>query len=132
MANEILPSPEESRSESAGLLARFFGIIFSPTETFQKLVERPLWLGMLILICTIAALTIGGFLMTEAGQAAWLDAAMEASSGLNTIDLLIIWWVIVVSIGLGVLYKRKTKSIALFFLAIYGLIALIVALVRGS
>ena len=238
MDNEILESRDKGQASSVGLLSRFFGIIFSPTETFKKVVEKPEWLGMLLLICTVAALTIGGFLMTEAGQGAWLDAALEASSGesaeaqsealenllpylgyigmaqgfigsalmnlilagilylvfsvmggdatfrqlfavvlhagvigtlhnlfmwplnylrgsmespttfaallpmleddtrlyqfLKTIDLLFIWWIIVLSIGLGVLYKRKTKPIGISLFLIYGLIALIVALVRGS
>jgi hypothetical protein len=48
------------------------------------------------------------------------------------IDLFIIWWVVVLSIGLAVLYKRKTGPIALGLFVVYGIIALAVAaLVRG-
>jgi hypothetical protein len=238
MQNETPPSPDAIQVESDGLLSRFFGIIFSPAETFQKVVNKPVWLGMLLLVSVIAGLLIGGFLMTEVGQEAWLDAALEAvppesedaqmealenilpyisyigvAQGLfgvalvtlilagvlylvfsvmggtatfrqlfavvvhsnvtgaihnlfmwplnyfrdsmespttltallpmleegsflyyflNVIDLFIIWWIIVLSIGLCILYKKKTKSIALSLFVVYGLIALIVALVRGS
>ena len=69
-------TPDAVQVESDGLLSRFFGIIFSPSETFQKVVKKPVWLGMLLLISVIAAVCIGGFLMTEPGQEAWLDATL--------------------------------------------------------
>ncbi len=49
---------------------------------------------------------------------------------LNTIDVFIIWWVFVLAIGLAVLYKRRTQSVAITLFSIYGVIALIVATVR--
>ena len=43
------------------------------------------------------------------------------------IDLFVIWWVIVLSIGLAVLYRRKTQSIAIALFSVYAVIALAVA-----
>lgn len=40
------------------------------------------------------------------------------------IDLFAIWWVIVLAMGLAVLYRRKTQSIAIAFFSIYAVIAL--------
>ncbi len=51
---------------------------------------------------------------------------------LGTIDLFIVWQVIVLAIGLGVLYRKRTQPIAITFFVLYGLIALIVATVRSS
>jgi hypothetical protein len=43
------------------------------------------------------------------------------------IDLFAIWWVIVLSMGLAVLYRRKTQPIAIALFSIYAVIALGVA-----
>lgn len=59
----------------ANLLARFIGVITSPRETFEDVVARPHWLGMLALVCVAMAVVVGGFMFTTVGQEAWLDAA---------------------------------------------------------
>jgi hypothetical protein len=46
---------------------------------------------------------------------------------LGMIDLFTVWWVVILAIGLAVLYRRKTRPIALSFFAIYGVIAVAVA-----
>lgn len=51
---------------------------------------------------------------------------------LGAIDLFLVWWVVSLSIGVGVLYKKKTGPIATAFLAVYLVIALILAVVRSS
>jgi len=76
-------SDDETQTETKGLLSRFFGIIFSPADTFHVIVKNPVWLGMLLLVGVVAGLCIGGFLITEVGQEAWLDAALEAASPEN-------------------------------------------------
>lgn len=43
------------------------------------------------------------------------------------VDLFAIWWVVVLSMGLAVLYRRKTQSIAIALFSIYAVIALAVA-----
>lgn len=42
----------------------------------------------------------------------------------GAIDVFTIWWVITLSIGLGVLYKRKTSSVAMGLFAVYAVIAI--------
>ncbi|MGH9314505.1 MAG: YIP1 family protein [Vicinamibacterales bacterium] len=46
---------------------------------------------------------------------------------LGTIDLFLIWWVIVLGIGLAVLYRRRTQPIVVTLLAVYAVIAVIIA-----
>ena len=46
---------------------------------------------------------------------------------LGMIDVFIIWWVIVVAIGLGVLYRRRTQPIAFSLFGIYAVIILALA-----
>jgi hypothetical protein len=50
----------------------------------------------------------------------------------GAIDLFIIWYVIVLAIGLAVLYKRRTQPIAISLLAVYAVIALGIAAVMSS
>jgi hypothetical protein len=51
---------------------------------------------------------------------------------LGAIDLFFIWWMVNVSIGLAVLYKRRTGGIATTLLGIYAVIALGVAFWRSG
>jgi hypothetical protein len=45
----------------------------------------------------------------------------------GAIDIFIIWWVIVLSIGLAVLYRRRTQPIAIALFSVYAVIALAIA-----
>lgn len=221
-----------------GLLSRFIGVITSPKATFQSVVANPRWFGMLALTCVTVGVLVGGYLLTKAGQDAWLDAAtnspfsgqvsdqqyagmqriapyvgyfailqmfvfvpiiyvvcagllylifnvltggnstfkqvfavvahtgpiavlaqlftvpMNAVQGslssktnlgvfvpaaegsfvgrlLGTIDIFLVWQLVVLAIGLGVLYRRKTQPIATTLFVIYGVIALMIAAVMS-
>lgn len=46
---------------------------------------------------------------------------------LGMTDLFIIWWLVVLAIGIAVLYRRRTQPIAITLLGIYAVIALAVA-----
>ena len=60
------------------LVARFFGVLTSPRDTFASVVANPRWFGMLA-VCVVAAMVlVGGFLFTQVGQDAWLDTVTTA------------------------------------------------------
>jgi uncharacterized membrane protein len=42
---------------------------------------------------------------------------------LAMVDFFLIWWVVVLAIGLGVLYRRRTQPIAVGLFVVYGIIA---------
>jgi hypothetical protein len=50
---------------------------------------------------------------------------------LGAIDLFLVWWLIVLAIGLAVLYRRRTQPIAITLLSVYGLIAIAIAFFRS-
>jgi hypothetical protein len=50
---------------------------------------------------------------------------------LGTVDVFVVWWVVVLAIGLGVLYRRRTQPIAISLLGVYAVIALIIAVVKS-
>jgi hypothetical protein len=62
----------------------------------------------------------------------FLDENSFLSRLLGTIDLFQIWWLVVLAIGLGVLYKRRTGPIATSLLTVYAVIILAIAAVRSA
>lgn len=62
----------------------------------------------------------------------FLDENTFPARLLGSIDLFLIWWLVNLAIGLGVLYKRRTGPIAVGFLCVYLVIALIIAGIKTA
>jgi hypothetical protein len=62
----------------------------------------------------------------------FLDEGTLPARFLGMVDLFVIWWVIVVGIGLGVLYRRRTERIVLSLLATYILIVGVIAVIMRA
>ncbi len=60
-----------------------------------------------------------------------LDEGSFPAKLAGMVDLFLIWWVFLLAIGLGVLFKRKTGRIATGLFIVYGIIAVIVAAVTS-
>lgn len=60
----------------------------------------------------------------------FFDDNTFAARLLGSIDLFLVWWIVSMAIGFGVLYKRRTAPIATGFLVVYGAIALTIAAVK--
>ena len=56
-----------------------------------------------------------------------LDESSFAAKVLGAVDLFAIWWVVVLSIGLAILFKRKSAGIATGLFVFYGAIVLAIA-----
>src|SRR5512137_1148134 len=67
------------------LLARFFGVVFAPKETFVAVAARPKWFGMLLLTTVLTALAVGGFFATPVGQQAYIDQASKPNPITGTV-----------------------------------------------
>ena len=61
-----------------------------------------------------------------------LEETSFAARFLGAIDLFLVWWMVSVAIGIGVLYKRRTGAIATSLLGLYVAVALIVAFWRSG
>ena len=42
-----------------------------------------------------------------------LDEASPVARFLGVVDLFVVWWIVVLAIGMSVLYRRPTRSLAL-------------------
>ena len=69
---------------------------------------------------------------TLAAFAPMLDEDAFAYKLLSTIDLVNVWWIMILSIGLAVAWKRRTAPIAVTLFGIYAGIALVIAVLRAS
>jgi hypothetical protein len=61
----------------------------------------------------------------------FLDDSSFAAQFLGSIDLIFIWWMVSLAIGLGVLFRKRTGPIAATMLAVYGAIGVIIAAVKS-
>jgi len=62
----------------------------------------------------------------------FLDEATFAARTLGAVDLVLVWWLVSLSIGLGVLYRRRTAPIATSLLVVYVVIGLTIAAVKTA
>ena len=64
--------------------------------------------------------------------APFLDESSFAARLLSAIDLFIVWWIISLAIGLGVLYRKRTGPVAATLLVIYVAIGIVIAAVKTA
>ena len=50
---------------------------------------------------------------------------------LGTVDVFLIWYIVVLAMGLAVLYRRRTQPIAISLLVVYAVIAVVIAVVKS-
>jgi hypothetical protein len=62
----------------------------------------------------------------------FLDDSSFAARFLGAIDLIFIWWMVSLAIGLGVLYRKRTGPIAITLLSVYAVIGLIIAAIKSA
>jgi hypothetical protein len=62
----------------------------------------------------------------------FLDESSFVAQLLGSIDLIFIWWMLSLAIGLGVLYRKRTGPIATSLLAVYVAIGLIIAAIKTA
>jgi hypothetical protein len=62
----------------------------------------------------------------------FLDDSSFPARLLGAIDLVYIWWMVSVAIGLGVLYRKRTGPIATTLIAIYIVIGIVIAAIKTA
>jgi Yip1 domain len=56
-----------------------------------------------------------------------LDASSLAGRFVGALDVFVLWWVVLLAVGVGVLYGRHARSLAATFLGVYAGLALLLA-----
>jgi hypothetical protein len=117
----------------AGLLYAIFNAAMGGTATFKQVfaVVAHAWvIPAVSQLFTLPLAYAKGELKSSTSLGVLLpmiDDATFLGKFLGAIDFFLIWALIVLAIGLGVLYRRKTPSIATTLFVIYGVIALAIA-----
>jgi len=122
---------------TAGLLFAVFNAGLGGNAAFKQVFSIVAHAGIVMLLQALVIMPLN--YVRESTTSAFnlavflpmLDENSLAARFLGMIDLFIIWWLVVLAIGLAVLYRRKTQPIAITLFVIYGVIALVIAGVRS-
>jgi hypothetical protein len=122
----------------AGIAFVFFNAILGGTSTFRQtfaVVVHSGFVGTLAQFFVLPLNYVRESISSPTSLAVFLPFLEEntfAARFLGSIDLVYIWGLVNLAIGLGVLYKRRTGSIVTGLLIVYFVIALVVAAVRSA
>jgi hypothetical protein len=121
-----------------GILFAIFNAAMGGEATFKQLLSVVVHAGVISALGQLFTAPLN-LLRGEAGSATNLGVLLPVIDEgsflgrlLGMIDLFIVWWVIVLAIGLAVLYRRRTQPIAISLFAVYAVIALAIAAAMSS
>jgi hypothetical protein len=123
----------------SGLLFAVFNAALGGNATFKQVLAVAAHAGPVAVLAQLftVPLNYARGTMTSATNLyvlvqSFVDEATFMGRLLAMIDIFLVWQLIVLSIGLGVLYRRRTQPIATTLLILYVVIAVIVAFVRSG
>jgi Yip1 domain len=127
---------------TAGILMLIFSTLMGGSATFKQVYAAVAHSGV---VSSLQGIVTAGLLLLGAKPSGtnppganlaifvpMLEETSFVTKFLGSIDLILVWWIVTISIGLGVMYRRRTGGIATTLLAIYVVIALIVGYVRSG
>jgi hypothetical protein len=121
----------------AGILFAIFNAALGGEASFKQVFAVLVHAGAISALSTIFSGAINYF-RGSVGSVATLGALLPmlpetsfAGRLLGMVDVFLIWYIVVLAIGLGVLYRRRTQPIAISLLTVYAVIAIVVALVKS-
>lgn len=121
----------------SGILFAIFNAALGGEASFKQVFTVLVHAGAVSALSTVFSGIVNYFrggVGSAANVGALLPMLPEGSFAANlfgTVDVFLVWYVIVLAIGLGVLYRRRTQPIAISLLALYAVIALVIAVVKS-
>ena len=121
----------------AGILLVIFGAIMGGSATFKQVYAIVVHAGVISALGQLITGPLNYFrgTMASATNLSVLLPMLPEGTFLTRlagmIDLFIIWWVFILAVGIAVLYKRRTQSVAMTLFGIYAAIALVAATVMN-
>ena len=122
----------------AGILLGVFNALLGGDANYRQVLAIVTHSGVIISLAQLFGLPLAYVRETLSSATnlavftPFLDENSFLARFLGSIDLFQIWWVVSLSIGLGVLYKRRTGPIATTILIVYAAIALVIAAIRTA
>jgi hypothetical protein len=131
-AAALLMGPGLSLGVAAGIYG-FWGRQAGPRTSFTQVFAVVSHAGVLLALrqmiaapitfareTTTSAMSLGAWLSTLAG-------ASPLTRFLGVIDIFVVWWAVVLAIGVGVIYARRARPVAAGFVGAYTVLALMIA-----
>jgi hypothetical protein len=122
----------------AGILFAIFNAAMGGEASFKQVFTVLVHAGALTALSSALSGVFHYFQPGSVGSIANLGALLPmlsetsfAAHLLGTIDLFLIWYFIILAIGLAVLYRRRTQPIAISLLSVYAVIAIAIALFKS-
>jgi hypothetical protein len=122
----------------AGIALAVFNAVLGGDGTFKQVFAVVVHSGLVLTLSQIFGLPLAYARerMTSATNLAvffpFLDESSFAARVLGSVDLFILWWILSLAIGLGVLYKRRTTPIATTLIVIYVAIGVVIAAIKTA
>jgi hypothetical protein len=120
----------------AGLAFAVFNAIMGGDATFKQVFAVVAHSGVVLAVLSLFTTPLAYARESMAGATnlavflPFLDESSFVARMLGSIDLIFIWWMLSLAIGLGVLYRKRTGPIATTLLAIYVAIAVLIATIK--
>jgi len=114
----------------AGLLR----VTFGNHATFQQTLAVATHAGVILALRQVVAAPVSYLRETTSSATnlgtlfSSLDEASPVARFLGVLDGFVIWWAIVLAIGVSVLYHRRARTVAVTFVGIYAGLALLLAM----
>ncbi|HEY6214429.1 MAG TPA: YIP1 family protein [Vicinamibacterales bacterium] len=122
----------------SGIFLGIFNAIMGGDGTFKQVFATVAHANVIVGLSTLFTMPIAYARQALSGATnlavffPFLDDNSLAARFLGALDLFWIWWLVNLSIGLGVLYKKRTGPIATSLMVVYVIGALVYALVRTA
>jgi hypothetical protein len=120
----------------AGLAFAVFNAIMGGDATFKQVFAVVAHSGVVLAVLSLFTTPLAYARESMAGATnlgvflPFLDEGSFVARMLGSIDLIFIWWMLSLAIGLGVLYRKRTGPIATTLLALYVAIAVLIAAIK--
>jgi hypothetical protein len=121
-----------------GILYAIFNAVMGGSATFKQVMAVVAHSQIISALAFLVSMPINFMKQSMSGATnlgvllPMLDESSFLARLLGMMDLFAIWWLAVLSIGLAVLYRRKTSSVAMVLFGIYAVIAFGVAFYLSS
>jgi len=121
----------------SGILFAIFNAALGGEASFKQVMSVYLHSGP-VSVLSLAVTGLVNYFTGRSGSVTSLGALLPmlseksfAANLLGAVDLFIIWSLVVLAIGLGVLYRRRTQPIVISLLSVYAVIAIVIAVLRS-
>ena len=119
-----------------GISAVLF-LVLKPRPSYGQVVAVVAYAGVILAVRQLIAAPINYVEESLASPTtlvrlfSMLDEGSPVARFLGVIDVFVVWWIVVLAIGISVLYQRSTRTLALALAGAYVVFALLVALVMA-